>query len=189
MFSEQLAFFRGELAIPESDFTDLWELEHQKGFRVAGLERGDLLDDMRSAIDEAIGEGTTLQQFRRQFDAAVERHGWDYTGGRDWRTQVIYRENLRRSYGAGRRRQQREVQDQRPYWRWRHSEATETPRPQHLEWDGHPRPARRRPLVGRELTLPPNAAPLIEVESQNPIGRFARVPTPTTTCRGCACAA
>ena len=151
VFSEQLAFFRGELAIPESDFTDLWELEHQKGFRVAGLERGDLLDDMRSAIDEAIGEGTTLQQFRRQFDAAVERHGWDYTGGRDWRTQVIYRENLRRSYGAGRRRQQREVQDQRPYWRWRHSEATETPRPQHLEWDGHPRPARRRPLVGREL--------------------------------------
>ena len=57
-------------------------------------------------------------------------------GGRDWRTRVIYGTNLRTSYAAGRWQQLQAVRRSRPYWRYRHSPASVTPRHQHVEWDG-----------------------------------------------------
>src|SRR5690606_12233355 len=57
---------------------------------------------LAAAVDRAIAEGGSIGQFRDDFDALVERHGWSYTGGRDWRTRVIYTTNMATSYGAGR---------------------------------------------------------------------------------------
>ena len=69
-------------------------------------------------------------------DDIAAKHGWSYNGGRDWRTRVIYRTNLRTSYAAGRWRQLQAGKERRPYWRYRHSAASEDPRPEHLAWDG-----------------------------------------------------
>ena len=70
------------------------------------------------------------------FDGIVARHGWTYNGGRDWRTRVIYGTNLRTSYAAGRYRQLKEASDVLVYWQYRHSHRAQTPRQQHLAWDG-----------------------------------------------------
>ena len=43
---------------------------------------------------------------------------------------------MRASYAAGRWQQLQAVKDRRPYWRYRHSDASENPRPNHLAWDG-----------------------------------------------------
>ena len=135
-FTEQVAFFRSKLNLPTQTWTDLWHDQHDRAFVVAGAAHADLVADLRGAVDQAIAEGTTLETFRRDFDGLVAKHGWSYKGGRNWRTEVIYATNLRTSYAAGRYQQMLDGVDRRPYWRYRHSEASEHPRDDHLAWDG-----------------------------------------------------
>ena len=135
-FAEQIAFFRDKLNLPTAAWTDIWQAMHDRAFVVAGAARDDLLADLRSAVDSAVADGTTIARFRRDFDSIVKKHGWSYKGGRDWRTRVIYDTNLRTSYAAGRYRQMKEGVDRRPFWRYRHSHASEQPRQDHLAWDG-----------------------------------------------------
>ncbi len=135
-FQEQIDFFRGKLNLPTQAWTDIWHDQHDRAFVVAGAAHANLVEDLRQAVDSAIADGTTLQKFRRDFDSIVAKHGWSYKGGRNWRTQVIYGTNVRTSYAAGRYRQMKKISDRRPYWRYRHSHASEDPREQHLAWDG-----------------------------------------------------
>ncbi len=135
-FDEQIAFFRGKTDLNTEAWTDIWHDAHDRVFVVAGAAHDALVADLREAVDEAISDGTTLERFRAHFDAAVAQHGWSYKGGRDWRTRVIYETNLRTSYAAGRYQQMRDVVARRPYWRYRHSHASEEPREDHVRWDG-----------------------------------------------------
>ena len=135
-FNEQIEFFRNKLNLGTQAWTDIWHDQHDRAFVVAGAAHADLVEDLRAAVDSAIADGTTLATFRKEFDQIVARHGWSYKGGRNWRTQVIYSTNVRTSYAAGRYRQMKEISSRRPYWRYRHSHASEDPREQHLAWDG-----------------------------------------------------
>jgi len=135
-FAEQVEFFRQKSDLGTEAWTDLWQQEHDRAFAVAGAMKKDLVADLRNAVDSAIAEGTTLEQFRKDFDKTVAKHGWQYKGGRGWRTRVIYETNLRTSYAAGRLAQMKKVKQDRPFWRYRHSPAVEEPRQKHLAWDG-----------------------------------------------------
>lgn len=135
-FAEQIEFFRRKLNLPSESWTQLFQEGHDHGFVVAGANRDDLVADFRAAVDKAISQGTTLEEFRRDFDRIVATHGWSYNGGRGWRSRVIYDTNLRTSYAAGRYHQLQAVKARRPYWRYRHSIGVQDPRPQHLAWDG-----------------------------------------------------
>ncbi|MCY4479160.1 MAG: DUF935 family protein [Rhodospirillales bacterium] len=135
-FAEQIAFFREKLNLGTNAWTDIWEAQHDRSFVVAGAARDDLVADLKGAVEAAISDGETLETFRARFDEIVERHGWAYKGDRLWRTRVIYNTNIATSYSAGRWTQANAVTDQRPYWRYRHSPASEVPRPDHETWDG-----------------------------------------------------
>lgn len=135
-FQQQIDFFRQKVNLPTQAWTDLWHGMHARAFVVAGATRDELLTDLRGAVDKAISQGTTLAEFRKDFDALVAHHGWTYNGGRNWRTRVIYETNLRTSYMAGRYQQMQAVKRTRPYWRYRHNDSVAHPRPQHLAWDG-----------------------------------------------------
>ncbi len=135
-FREQLAYFRDKLNLPTATWTDLWQEMHARAFVVAGAMRDDLLTDLRQAVDKAIVRGTTLAEFRKDFDAIVEHYGWSYKGGRNWRTRVIYETNLRTSYQAGRYKQMQAIAHRRPYWQYVHSPFVKDPRPEHLAWNG-----------------------------------------------------
>ncbi len=135
-FDEQISFFRDKTDLTTERWTDIWQEAHDRSFTVAGAASDDLVADLREAVDAAIGDGETLERFRARFDDIVKRHGWDYRGARAWRTEVIYATNLRTSYAAGRYRQMKEVAQLRPWWRYRHSDASENPRPEHVAWDG-----------------------------------------------------
>lgn len=135
-FQEQIAFFRRKGNVTTDRWTDVWQEEHDHAFMVAGANRIDLLVDLRDAVEKAIASGTGLEQFRKDFDRIVAKYGWDYTGGRNWRTRVILETNLRTSYAAGRYAQLQALKKVRPYWRYRHSDSVQHPRPQHLAWNG-----------------------------------------------------
>ncbi|MYG13508.1 MAG: DUF935 family protein, partial [Gammaproteobacteria bacterium] len=108
-FSEQVDFFRRKLSLPTKAWTDIWQSQHDVAFVVAGAARDELLSDLRGAVDAAIADGETLASFRRRFDGIVAEHGWSHSGGRDWRTRIIYGTNLRSSYSAGRWEQMQAV--------------------------------------------------------------------------------
>ena len=131
-FAEQIAFFRRKLNLPTEGWTDIYTAEHDWAFVVAGANRDAIVSDFRAAVEKAIAEGTTLQDFRKDFDAIVATHGWDYNGGRDWRSRVIYETNLNTSYAAGRFEQLQAA----PLWQYVHADWVQNPRHQHLAWDG-----------------------------------------------------
>jgi len=137
-FAEQIAFFRGKLGtlIPTRTWLDVQHAAHDTGFMVAGAMKADLLADFAQVVDTAIAEGKSLGWFREAFDAIVEHHGWSHTGGRDWRSKVIYQTNMSTSYSAGRLAQQRDpgLLKLAPYWMYWHNESVQHPRPLHLSW-------------------------------------------------------
>lgn len=141
-FQEQNEFLRRKLNLPTNGWTDVYGREHDYAFTVAGANRDELVADFHQAVQRSIEGGTTLEQFRKDFDRIVAKHGWSYNGGRNWRSRVIYETNLQSSYMAGRYEQLMAVREQRPFWQYLHSDAVEHPRPEHealngliLRWD------------------------------------------------------
>lgn len=141
-FKEQVAAFIQRLGnlVATAAWDDLWQEAHDRAFMVAGATKADLLADLAEAVGKSISEGTSLEEFRRDFRAIVEKHGWHgWTGegtkaGEAWRTRVIYRTNAKTSYAAGRHAQLTDAGF--PFWVYKHG-ASREPREIHLhEWDG-----------------------------------------------------
>jgi hypothetical protein len=95
----------------------------------------DLLADLRAAIDKALAEGTTIADFRQKFDEIIQKTGWQYKGGRGWRTSVIFNTNLTVAYQIGHYQQMLDpdVIKARPYFRYVGSSSREK-RPEHMAW-------------------------------------------------------
>lgn len=146
-FDQQVAALRLRTRnlVDTDRWDDLWHDAHETAFVVAGASKADVLGDLAAAVDKAVSEGATLEEFRKDFRDAVARHGWTgWAGegsakGEAWRTRVIYQTNMRTSYAAGRMAQL--VEGGYRFWVYRHG-GSRDPRPQHLAWDG--------------LTLPPD---------------------------------
>lgn len=132
-FKEQIEFFRRKANVPTNSYADIYNNEHDYAFVVAGANRNALLNDFRTAIDKAINQGSTLEEFRKDFSEIVEKHGWSYNGGFNWRTRIIYETNLNSSYQAGRYQQLRDAKF--PYMEYLHSDYVEHPRELHQSWD------------------------------------------------------
>ena len=141
-FPQQVAAFRLRLSdlVPTRAWDDIWQEAHDRAFMVAGATKADLLADLARAVDRSITDGRSLEEFRRDFRALVEKNGWHgwtgegTKGGEAWRTRVIYKTNAATTYAAGRFAQLKEGNF--PFWVYRHGGSLE-PRPIHLNvWNG-----------------------------------------------------
>lgn len=135
-FNKAVESFRDKLNMPTATWTGIWQGQHARAFVIAGAMKEDLLTDLRGSVDKVIADGISLEDFRKDFDKIVQKHGWGYNGGRNWRTRVIYETNLYQSHNAGRYAQMQQVKRTRPFWRYRHNDSVEHPREEHLAWDG-----------------------------------------------------
>lgn len=137
-FKEAIDFFRQKINLPTERWADMLHGAHARAFTVAGATKEGMLTDFRAAVDKAIATGTTLAEFRKDFDKIVSTYGWDYNGGRGWRTRVIYSTNLATAYSAGRYQQMTDpdVLRYQPYWEYKHADGVAHPRPMHLAWNG-----------------------------------------------------
>jgi hypothetical protein len=143
-FGEAIDFLKGKVNLPTAKWDDLRHGAHVRAFSVAGVTRDDMLADFRAAIEKAREKGAGLAEFRKDFDAIVDRTGWQFNARgsteeerRAWRARIIYKTNMRTSYMAGRYKQMTDpdVLKYRPYWQYKHSDAMH-PRLLHLSWDG-----------------------------------------------------
>lgn len=143
-FDLQVGFLRRKLDLPTETWRDIRHSAHDRAFVVAGAMKADLLADLHAAVNKAAEQGTTLETFRRDFDRAVAAHGWTgwtgegSPGGYAWRTRVIYQTNMATSYAAGRWAQLNDpdLVSMRPYWKYRHADGVQHPRPWHVAWNG-----------------------------------------------------
>jgi len=138
---EAIDFLRRKLNVPTSRWTDLWHEQHSVAFTIAGAQSEALVSDFHDAVNDAIKDGGTLDDFRKDFDRIVEDHGWSYKGSRNWRSRVIFETNISTAYAAGKWEQIQRVKDDRPYLRYVHLEGQEHPRPEHEAWHGTVLPA------------------------------------------------
>ena len=146
-FAAAIRYLRRKLRIPTLSWLTVLREENDWAFQVAGATKAQLLEDLHVAVTKAIEEGTTLAEFRKDFDGAVQDAGWSYKGSRGWRTRTIFQANLRTAHAAGRYRQMTSepVRRRRPYWRYRHGGSAE-PREKHVDapprgWNGLVLPA------------------------------------------------
>lgn len=139
-FEEQIHYFEKKLNLPTNSYLDVLGDEHDYFFMVAGANRNEVLVSLREAVDKAIANGGTLEAFRKDFDKTVEKTGWQYKGGRNWRTRIIYDTNVYGAYNRGRLKQHLDLADVMPYWEYKHNDNSH-PRPEHIALDGTIRPA------------------------------------------------
>lgn len=134
-FENQVKYFEKKLNLPTNSYLDVLGDEHDYFFMVAGANRNEVLLAFREAVDEAINNGETLEGFRKRFDEIVARTGWDYNGGRNWRTRIIYDTNVYAAYNRGRLQQHLDLADVMPYWEYHHHDNAH-PRQEHIDLDG-----------------------------------------------------
>lgn len=133
-FEEQVKYFEKKLNLPTNSYLDVLGEEHDYFFMVAGANRNEVLTAFREAVDEAIQNGETLEGFRKRFDEIVANTGWQYNGGRNWRTRIIYDTNVYAAYNRGRLKQHLDLADVMPYWEYNHHD-NEHPREEHIALD------------------------------------------------------
>jgi SPP1 gp7 family putative phage head morphogenesis protein len=146
-FQEAIDFFRNKHNISTTRWDALRGEAHARMFTVAGATKGSVLTDIRAAVDDALANGTTITEFRKQFDKTVAKNGWDFTGKRGWRTRTIFDTNLRSAHAAGRWQQvvrrQRQLQARNPdevLYLVYETAGDQRVRPQHRAWDRIIRP-------------------------------------------------
>nr|WP_255680834.1 phage minor head protein [Azonexus sp. R2A61] len=105
---------------------------HARSATVAGVLKAEVLEDIVGALDEALAEGKTYQQFLQKLQPKLKARGWwgkvpadpetgEVQSGRSMtphRLRHVYQMNLQSSYMAGRNKAQLENADQRPYWQY-----------------------------------------------------------------------
>jgi hypothetical protein len=142
-FQEAIEYFSEKIGIDTDSWVEGQGLVQQVAFTSAGA-KGQILQDIREAVDAAINEGISIADFAKRFDAIADSYvdNWQLKGDRAWRGQLIYSQNLRQAYGAGRYRQltDPETLKRRPFWLYKHGDSR-VPRPTHLAMDGKVFPA------------------------------------------------
>lgn len=151
---EAIAFFRGKGLQESFDYRDVWKEEHARAFTVAKAMRRDVLMDLRDAVDRALAEGRTFEQFRKDLTPLLKEKGWwgrqqmtdpldgesrSVQLGSTRRLRTIFDTNLRTAYQAGRWKRIQATKDTLPFLRYVAVQDART-RPEHKAWHGTVKP-------------------------------------------------
>jgi SPP1 gp7 family putative phage head morphogenesis protein len=149
---EAIDFFRDKGANLEPTFswTEKWQEDHATAFTVAKSAGFDILGDIHAALDQALSEGRTFEQFAGELKPLLVAKGWwgkkemtdPHTGetrpvqlGSSRRLRTIFDVNTRMAYAAGRWQQIQRTKAALPYLRYVAVMDTRT-RPLHRLWNG-----------------------------------------------------
>ena len=102
---------------------------HAKAFTVAHVARMDVLQDIRGAVDQAIADGQTFREFRKNLEPTLKKKGWwgrkmvvnkkgvaeSVLEGSPHRLATIYHTNMKSAYSAGREEFFQKNKAARPY--------------------------------------------------------------------------
>ncbi len=73
---EAIAFFRQKGYRATFSYLDMMHRAHSDAFTVAGVTRLDVLQDIRSLVDDAVANGSTLADFKKGMQQKLSAKGW-----------------------------------------------------------------------------------------------------------------
>ncbi|MCM1321641.1 MAG: phage minor head protein [Bacteroides sp.] len=145
---QALNYIKNKKLHPAFSYKDVWNEEHAAAFTVAKAMQLDVLFDIKTAVEKAIADGTTFEQFKKDLKPTLMQKGWwgrkeitdPLTGetvnaqlGSDHRLKTIYQTNLRSAYQKG-QYERTMKSDAHPYLMYRIG-ASVHHREQHLKWN------------------------------------------------------
>jgi hypothetical protein len=110
-----LDFLRQKVAMPVEEFAALKEAAQRRAFTVAGVADLDIVSDVWEAIERAVRDGETLEDFRVHVG---EKLASAWGGENPARLETIFRTNVHGAYSAGRQYLNQQVRDTHPYERY-----------------------------------------------------------------------
>ncbi len=116
-FDEAADWFKARVPIPAEAWRQLEQEAREKAFTISEVANLGLVEDVWTALERAVEDGTTLEDFRKEVGDDLEA-AW---GGSDpWRLETIFRTNVQQAYGAGRFAQMTDpaILERRPWWRF-----------------------------------------------------------------------
>lgn len=116
-FEEAIKAFRRRVPMPDWKWDALSEAEKEFAFKVSGVAQADLATQAWEAVDRAIKDGTTLDDFKKQVGPQLEA-AWGRENSA--RLETIFRTNALGAYNAGRHEilSHPEVRKARPFVRF-----------------------------------------------------------------------
>lgn len=143
-YKQAVAYFRQKINLPTKRWDDLEGAMHTRAFVVAGAMREDILLDFRKAVESAISNGESLQDFRDRFyniaskwresDPSFDEKMKKPKYGA-WRSKVIYQTNMLTAAAAAQERQARAMPDVFTHAKYV-CMMLPTSREQHQKWNG-----------------------------------------------------
>lgn len=129
---EAIKFFKDKGFTLTWDWYETWQEVNTKVFTVAKAARLDILRDIRTAMTEAIEQGQTFNEFKKNLQPTLQKKGWwgkkiigDGEGGATQvqlgsphRLRTIYRTNMRTAMMTGRYKSMSDTRKSRPYWQY-----------------------------------------------------------------------
>jgi SPP1 gp7 family putative phage head morphogenesis protein len=116
--AEAIAWFASRLLLTREDVDALGEQIAKRAFYVSGVAQLDVVTQVWEAIDTAIREGTTLEDFKAEIGDTL-RDAWQGdVANPPWRIETIFRTNTQSAYAAGRYKEASDpdAMADRPYW-------------------------------------------------------------------------
>ncbi len=147
---DALDYFLHKGLRPAFDYRDVWREEHAFSFTVAKATELDVLTTIHTAVSQAISEGRTLAQFKRDLKPELEKLGWwgrqempdPLSGetkavqlGSPRRLRTIYNANVRTAHAAGQWQRAERTKDDLPHL-LRTLGPSRKHRDQHVAWHG-----------------------------------------------------
>ena len=148
--ADALKFFRRKGLTASFSYQDVHREEHAAAFTVAKMTDLDLLSDTKAAVDKAIAEGQTFEQFKAELMPKLQARGWwgsqvmtdPLTGqekvvqlGSSSRLRTIFQTNLSSAYAAGNWAQVMDNVEEAPYLMY-DAILDDRTRPEHRAWSG-----------------------------------------------------
>lgn len=138
-FAEAIEFLRRKLNLTSEEWRKIWAEAGGVASEAAGRQVTDMHRDLLKAVLRALEEGTTLEQFRKDYAEIVAAAGWTYHGDPGWHSQLIFRLHTQSAYAAGRWEQSERIAELNPgtkyYWRYI-TVGDHRVRPAHRAWHG-----------------------------------------------------
>lgn len=148
--AEALAYMRSKTLAVGFDHRDVWREAHATAFTVAKAMQVDVLESIQDALDQAMAEGRTFQQFTKELTPTLQRLGWwgeseevDPLAGKvravqlgsPRRLKVIYDTNMTIAYQAGQWARIQRNKASAPYLKYVLGPSKEH-RADHAQWAG-----------------------------------------------------
>lgn len=114
-YEEALAWFRGRVPMLKADWLALDEQARRRAFTIAGVSRVSIIQDVMSALESAVADGETLEDFKARVGSKLEAE-WGRPNAN--RVDLIFRNAVQHAYNAGRYElaTHPDVIQARPYW-------------------------------------------------------------------------